>query len=539
MPNLSIQVNNISVHLDGRCLLKVPEFTLNTGHKYLITGRSGSGKTLFLKLLMGRLPTSSVSTSGCFSVSVDGKRVLDEQNYACYRRNQVVAKRLSIVFQDAINSLHPYRSIAAQMPEEVEVSELNQVFETFNLNPNYFLNPHEPRYSKQCSGGECQRLSIVSALLRPARDIFLLDEPLTDIDLISRQMIEKDICQLLLDEKRTAILVTHHINWLAGIFFQQFHLKKQTLIYQGEGQIKRRALNNHHKRILWSTHRADDLTLCFSVHREFRFQGNKDFVLFPFNHISMVPGEGLALIGESGSGKSSLLRIIADLMPNRFYGAYFEAKIQYNDHLTPVQKINRKARYGILQLVLQDTTMTLITEKSIEKSLKLIRKQKGMNKTEQDQKEFERQAKQWMEHLHLSWDDLVNNHKRIADLSLGMMRRFSLLRAFLLLDIYNEKDRSKPKLLLLDEISRGLDVESLDQVVSGLNQFCQENNTNIIAVSHDVGFVSRICNRALMVFKGEILEEFNAQLLSSKANRQKIYAKLEAPCYYERFFGDD
>lgn len=522
-----LSLSNVEVHLSGRCLLQVPEFTLNTGQKYLITGRSGSGKTLFLRLLRGHLATSSVGTEGHFTVTIDGKTV--EQDYAGYRKNQEVAKRFSTVFQDAINSLHPYRSIADQMPSDIEGE-----FKKFHLDPDYFLNPQFPRFSKHCSGGECQRLSILSALLRSERDIFLLDEPLTDIDLISHRAIEKDIHQQLLnDEERTVILVTHNTNWLSGIDFKQFYIEDRILVDRGKGQLVREISSNNDERVLWSNNTSEAPMLRFSVHRQFRFQDNKDFVLFPFDQIEMAPGEGLALIGESGSGKSSLLRMIAGLMPKKFYGKAFDVEIQHEACLKSVQEIKRKPRYGILQLVLQDTTMTLITEERIKKSLALIRKQKGVA-----QEKFVQKAREWMAHLDLSWDDLIGNNKRIVDLSLGMMRRFSLLRAFLLLDIYNDADRKKPKLLLLDEISRGLDASSLDKVVSGLNKFCQENNTNIIAVSHDVEFVSRICNRAIMIYKGEILEEFDARLLSSNADRQKIYAKLEAPCYYERFFGD-
>jgi ABC-type glutathione transport system ATPase component len=535
MPSLSIKIKNVEVHLSGLCLLTVPEFTLNSGQKYLITGRSGCGKTLFLRLLRGHLATSSVGAEGLFTVIIDGEPVLVEKDYASYRKNQQVAECFSTVFQDAINSLHPYRSIADQMPK---VLDIEREFENFNLAPDYFLNRQFPRFSKQCSGGECQRLSILSALLCSERDIFLLDEPLTDIDLISHRIIEADIReQLLCDEKRTVVLVTHNINWLSGINFQQFFIEDRKL-----GQVKARAaLSKNDERVTWfgDRDRSDEPILRFSVHRQFRFQDNKNFVLFPFDQIEM--SGGLALIGESGSGKSSLLRIIAGLMPYKFYGRDFDVEIKYgaNAGFKPVQEFKRKERYGILQLVLQDTTMTLITEERIQKSLALICTQKGMSSNKEKKEAFEQKAREWMAHLDLSWDELVGDNKRIVDLSLGMMRRFSLLRAFLLLDIYSETDRKKPKLLLLDEIYRGLDAISLNLVISGLNKFCRDNYTNIIAVSHDVEFVSRICNRAIMIYKGQVLEEFDARLLSSKADRRKIYAKLEAPCYYERFFGDD
>ena len=131
-----------------------------------------------------------------------------------------------------------------------------------------------------------------------------------------------------------------------------------------------------------------------------------------------------------------------------------------------------------------------------------------------------------------------------------MMRRFSLLRAFLLLDIYKAEDKEKPKVLLLDEISRGLDAKTLEMVIAGLEQFCQENNTNIIAVSHDVEFIMRICNRARMMIKGALMpdsEEFDPHLLKSKPSRATLYKKVDAKAkvgeesrcdYYRRFFGD-
>jgi ABC-type glutathione transport system ATPase component len=497
MPDaLSITVKEVSVHLGGRHLLEVPDLTIETGQKYLITGRSGSGKTLCLKLLMGQLPTSSVSAKGRFTVST-GKTLV--QNYSKYRRNQVVARRLSTIFQDAINSLHPYRSIAAQL-SPIPCCEVCERFKTFNLNPNDFLNPQKPRYSKYCSGGECQRISILSALLRPERDIFLFDEPLTDIDLISRLEIEQDISQILCDKARTVILVTHNTGWLSGIDLNHFNIEDQKLIFKGKGNFKKEDTLNENNQIKWSNNSSNITVLRFSVSRQFKFPNNDNFEFLPFDEeIKMVQGEGLALIGESGCGKTSLLKMIAGLMPEHLYGKDFKAEIPWAGDFTPVQKIPRQARYGLLQLVLQDTTMTLITEEPIQKSLDLICQLKGMNNNNEDKQRFKKLAADWMAHLQLSPDDLLKNNKRIKELSLGMMRRFSLLRAFLLLDIYNQADQNKPKLLLLDEISRGLDPISLDQVVSGLSKFCEENNTIIIAVSHDIEFVSRVCSRARIV----------------------------------------
>ncbi|EDN71542.1 ABC transporter, ATP-binding protein [Beggiatoa sp. PS] len=533
MPSFSITVKNVSVHLGGQRLLEVDEFTLHSGQKYLIMGRSGTGKTLFLKLLMGRLPTSTINTTGRFIVIFDDKNP-QEQNYASYRRNQAVAKRLSIVFQDAINSLHPYRSIAEQVPDSVDIQ---QKLENFNFeNPTHFLT----KYSNKCSGGECQRFSIISAGLRTERDIFLLDEPLTDIDLISHRAIGEDIRQLLADEQRTVVLVTHHIHWLAGLYFTRYQVEKQKLVPQGEGKMtNEKSLSSKDKLPLLSRDNSEEL-LRFSVNQTFYFPGNKAFSLSPFHEeIIITTGTRLAFIGESGSGKSSLLRIIAGLMPNQYYERDFKAKIRTGANFTSVQCLKPKIRYGILQLIFQDTTKTLITEERIDKSLKLICQLKRVNETD-----FIKQAQSWMKKLSLSWRELVDGKKHIKELSLGMMRRFSLLRAFLLLDIYKKEDKEKPKLLLLDEISRGLDTDTLEEVVSGLEQFCQENNTSMIVVSHDIDFIIKICHQARMIIKGEMMpkkEEFDPYLLQSKNSRTALYAKVNGESrrdYYQRFFGD-
>ena len=76
----------------------------------------------------------------------------------------------------------------------------------------------------------------------------------------------------------------------------------------------------------------------FNSHCAFSGVSGAFFVFLPFDEIKIRQGEGLALIGESGCGKSSLLRIISGLMLKNLYGKDFQADIVWQNKLTPVQE---------------------------------------------------------------------------------------------------------------------------------------------------------------------------------------------------------
>lgn len=508
-----LEIEDLTIGFRGRKVLEVPRFELARGEKVLLTGASGCGKSIFLKVLLGVLPESSV-WSGRFLLRQDGGDG-EPAAYPVYVRGALLRGRISAVFQDAINSLHPYRPVSRQCPSP-EGREGRSKYQEFKLDPDYFSE----RMPRECSGGECQRLSLLFPYFDEGRDLLVMDEPLTDIDWISRKSIEACLLRFLEEPERSVVLVTHQPDWLP----EMKHFAVRGGVMRLEAPPKKRT-----PMAAAAAPAAEEPAgplLRIRLSEPYSFPGNQRFELRPFT-LELAPGQSLGLIGESGCGKSTLLRIAAGLFSKSHYGSRFEVDLQLGENrLNPIMRIPRGERYRRLQLVQQNTTGTLIADETVGGNLEWIRRLKGVHP-----EPFEAMATRWGRKLRLFSDLGKLAGRRLSQLSVGMLRRYVLLRAFLSLDIYGG-DRT-PKLLLLDEISRGLDADNLRHLILALTEYGREHNVGCIAVSHDVDFIRASCQGFRMMFRGMLLpQRFTARDLEEVDANTRIRGLLN-PYYHD------
>jgi len=210
MSNIFVQFPNIKAPV-----LRNLTFTLHRGDKVLLVGPSGCGKTVFLKTMMGLIPGSQVT--GTIKVNSE---TLTYNKY----RNHSIHNKFSTIFQDAVHSLHPYRNISSQCT--VNNNKVNpKDFELFRLQYKNIEN----EYPCRLSGGQCQRISLMFPYLLE-REIIFFDEPITDIDQISRKSILEVIKKhFFTDQKKTLIYVTHSYEELKDIDFKKYKMKNGTL----------------------------------------------------------------------------------------------------------------------------------------------------------------------------------------------------------------------------------------------------------------------------------------------------------------------
>lgn len=195
--------------------------------------------------------------------------------------------------------------------------------------------------------------------------------------------------------------------------------------------------------------------------------------------------ETVSLLGESGCGKSTLARIILGIEK------LDKGSIVINDTSIETFSYNRyrKIRNSI-QGVFQDSTGSLNPKltvlKNMEEGLKNIRKIKKHDR--------KRQILDLMQQLDLPLERLKTP---VKGLSGGEQRRVSLIRALLV----------RPDILILDEITSGLDVESKEKVISLLSTYKKQYNCAYLLITHDKSLAYKISDRILYIEEGIITKQ--------------------------------
>ncbi|MEB3787493.1 MAG: ABC transporter ATP-binding protein, partial [Desulfurococcales archaeon] len=164
-------------------------FTLKRGEAMGLAGESGCGKSTVAWSLLGLVPPPGRIVDG--SIRIDGMDItkMTEEEL----RSKVRWKKISMVFQGAMNALNPVRTVGDQIIEPLLIhkgmekneawSKAEQAVKSVGLPPE-ILN----RYPHELSGGQKQRIVIAMALIMEP-DIIIADEPTTALDVIVQGQI--------------------------------------------------------------------------------------------------------------------------------------------------------------------------------------------------------------------------------------------------------------------------------------------------------------------------------------------------------------
>ncbi|MDE5096013.1 MAG: ABC transporter ATP-binding protein [Trichodesmium sp. St11_bin5] len=205
--------------------------------------------------------------------------------------------------------------------------------------------------------------------------------------------------------------------------------------------------------------------------------------------LKLQPGEKLGLVGESGCGKSTLGRAAMRLLPK---SAEVEGSVTFKGEslfrMEPSQL--RKFRGEAVALVFQDPMTRLdplmtIGDHCLET---IIAHQPHLSKSQAQQKSIETletvniPASRWSQYPH--------------EFSGGMRQRVAIALALLL----------DPKLIVADEPTTSLDVTIASQILQELTKICQERQTSLLLISHDLAMVAEYCDRIAVMYGGEIVE---------------------------------
>lgn len=209
--------------------------------------------------------------------------------------------------------------------------------------------------------------------------------------------------------------------------------------------------------------------------------------------LALHPGEKLGLVGESGCGKSTLGRAALRLLPesSRLQGqAHFEGDVMMD--FSP-QRL-RRFRGEAIALIFQDPMTRLNPLMTIgDHCLETLR----AHRHDLDHIAAKKRATDVLESVNIS-ADRFNQYPH--EFSGGMRQRVAIALALLL----------EPKLIVADEPTTSLDVTVSKQILQELTRLCDEHNTALLLISHDLALVAEHCDRIAVMLAGQLVESGSA-----------------------------
>jgi ABC-type dipeptide/oligopeptide/nickel transport system ATPase subunit len=222
---------------------------------------------------------------------------------------------------------------------------------------------------------------------------------------------------------------------------------------------------------------------------------------------SIAYGELLGLVGPSGSGKTTIGRILVGLLPASAGKITLEGKqlsYPFAENIRPS-----------LQMVFQEPGSSLSPRLKI---MDLLTEPLLLNDIPQDKAETS--ARSMIKEMGLKEEYLDRYY---WELSGGEIQRVALARAMVL----------EPELVVLDEISSGLDPITANEILNLIKKLSNRNKTSMLLITHDLGLAWRYCQRILFIFAGTIAGEISSNkrdltpeaqsLLHAALNRQDIF----------------
>jgi peptide/nickel transport system ATP-binding protein len=201
--------------------------------------------------------------------------------------------------------------------------------------------------------------------------------------------------------------------------------------------------------------------------------------------LSLDEGDTLGLVGESGAGKSTILRLLLGLAAPR------EGQVLFDGELLSLRDRAQMRRFrASVQPVFQDPYSSLDPRQRIDRiigePLRSLRLASGAD--------AQRRIAESLESVGLPADTA---HRYPHEFSGGQRQRIAIARAVV----------SRPRVLLADEPVSALDVTTRVQVLELLDRLRRENGLSLVMVSHDLTAIASACDRTVVLQNGRVVEQ--------------------------------
>jgi glutathione transport system ATP-binding protein len=498
------------------------------GETVAVVGESGSGKSVTALAIM-RLIEQGGGTiyNGSMQFQRPGGAMLDLRHADNTTMRQIRGAEIAMIFQEPMTSLNPVFTIGEQIAESIRLhqgksfaaaqAEALRMLERVRIpNAGQVLT----RHPHQLSGGMRQRVMIAMALsCQPA--LLIADEPTTALDVTTQAQILHLIRELQQESGAMAVLfITHDMGVVAevadrvvvmcrgeqvesgstqAIFTQPQHPYTQALLaavprlgaMQGSdspapfslpGQAPASTAPSAPRYDGPALLKVSQICTRFDIKSGLLGRVKQRVHAVEGVSFELYPGETLALVGESGCGKSTTGRAILRLVDLQAGSVEIDGC-----DLAQLSKTELRAMRRQIQFIFQDPFAALDPRLTVGYSIMEPLLIHGMPQGAQER----------VQQLLLRVGLLPEHAQRYPhEFSGGQRQRICIARALAL----------KPKIIIADESVSALDVSIQAQIINLLLELQQELGLAMIFISHDMAVVERVSHRVAVMYLGQIVE---------------------------------
>ncbi|MDQ2993380.1 MAG: dipeptide ABC transporter ATP-binding protein [Pseudomonadota bacterium] len=495
-------------------VVKGVNFRIGAGETLALVGESGSGKSLTALAIMQLLPPNAVIDVQS-TVRLAQTDLLTQSEVAM---RKVRGRRIGMIFQDAMAALNPVLTIGQQIEEvlhfHLQLPRRMRHARVLTLLDEVGIAEPEScaeSYPHQLSGGMKQRAMIAMALACEP-ELLIADEPTTALDVTIQAQVLHLLRDLQAQRGMSMLFITHNL----GIVYEM----ADTVAVMRQGEIVEHAQataffkqpQHEYSRALFSAVadwriitpsdpptcapivQVDDLKIHFPIRagifkRVVGYVKAVDGISF-----DLYPGRTLALIGESGSGKTT-----AGLGMLRLTNVT-SGKILYEDHnIVNSSRRQLKSVRSDLQIIFQDPHSSMNPRMLIKDIIAegMVAQCIGKTTVEREARVAELLMKVGLLPEHM--------YRYPHEFSGGQRQRICIARALAL----------EPKLIVCDEPTSALDVSAQQRVLDLLQTIQRDTQIAYLLITHDFAVVAKMAHDIAVMYHGKIVEAGSVQQILS------------------------